>query len=110
MEPIDPRSLAIARLHMQKALRQDGDTVALHWGSVEPHQAMLTEALTFLGFDVGTGSEDFEVPPAEMPDVAELLVLTNTGIQKLNRLFSGLLLLCPACLHRCRNARPSFRG
>jgi hypothetical protein len=86
MEPIDPRSTAIAKLHLQKALRRDGDLVALDWGSVEPHQAMLTEALAFLGFDVGAGSEDFEVPPAQMPESAELLILTKAGVQKLNRI------------------------
>jgi len=58
----------------------------LHWGPVEPHQAMLTEALEFLGFDVGSGSEDFEVPPAQMPDNAELLVLTKAGVQKVNQI------------------------
>jgi hypothetical protein len=62
-EPIDPRSLAIARLHMQKALRRDGESVALHWGWIEAHQAMLTESLDVLVFDVDAGSEDFEVAP-----------------------------------------------
>jgi len=85
MEPIDSRSSGIARLHLQKSLRQDGNSVALHWGSVEPHQAMLTEALAFLGFDVDAGSEDFEVPPAQMRESAELLLLTKAGAQKLNQ-------------------------
>jgi hypothetical protein len=88
MESIDPRSLAIARLHLQKALRRNGDSVALHWGSFEAHQAMLTESLQFLGFNVDAGSEDFEIPPAAMPEIAELLVLTKPGIQKLNGIIS----------------------
>ena len=89
MESLDPRSLAIARLHLQKALRKDGDSVALHWGSVEAHQAMLTEALAFLGFNVDAGSEDFEVPPAQMPEVAELLVLTKAGAAKVDVALAG---------------------
>jgi len=58
---------------------RNGDSVALHWGSIEAHQANLTDSLRFLGFDVDAGSKDFEVPPAEMPEVAELLVLTKAG-------------------------------
>jgi hypothetical protein len=80
--------LAIARIHLQKAPRRDGDLVALYWGSFEAHQAMVTEALTVLGFDVNAGSEDFEVSPAETPEVAEFLVLTRAGIQKLNAVIS----------------------
>jgi len=88
MEPIDLRSLAIAKLHLQNALRRDGESVALYWGSIEAHQAILTESLEVLGFDVTAGSEDSEVPPAQMPEVAELLVLTKTGLQKLNGVIS----------------------
>jgi hypothetical protein len=51
---------------------------------------MLTEALQVLGFDAKAGSNDFEVPPTEMPEQAELLVLTDDGIQKLNGVISPL--------------------
>jgi len=83
MEPFDPRSLAIARIHLQSALRNDGDRVALHWGSNEAHQANLTDSLDALGFDLNAGSDDFEVPPAQMPEAAELIVLTKAGQLKL---------------------------
>ena len=89
METTDPRSLAIARVHMEEALRKVGHSVAFHWGSDEAHQAILTEALTTLGFDTNAGSKDFEVPPVEMEEAAVLLVLTKTGIKKLNGVTSG---------------------
>lgn len=57
-------------------------------GIVRGHHPMVTEALTVLGFDLNAGSEDFEVSPAEMPEVAGFLVLTKAGIQKLNAVIS----------------------
>ena len=61
MESIDPRSVAIAKANLQMSLRREGDSVGLYRGWAEPHQAILTESLKMLGFDVNACREEFEV-------------------------------------------------
>lgn len=84
MELIDLQSSAVARLHLQTAIRRDGDSVTLNRSSNVHRQAMVTDSLRMLGFDVETKSVDFEVPPARMAADSSTLVLTKTGLEKLN--------------------------
>ena len=83
MESTDTRSMAIARLHLQSAVRGVGDSITLYRTLNVHKQDALTESLTVLGFDVNPGSEDFVVSPAQMTEVVELLILSEAGIRKI---------------------------
>lgn len=84
MESTDQCPSAVAIANVRMALRRAEGSVGLYWGPNAHHQDILTESLRVLGLNVDVGSADFEVPPAQMPEVAELLVLTQSGVQKLD--------------------------
>jgi hypothetical protein len=83
MEMIDLQSSAVARLHLQTAIRRDGDSVTLNRSLNVYKQAMVMDSLRMLGFDLETENGDFEVPPARMAADSSTLVLTKTGLERL---------------------------
>jgi hypothetical protein len=83
MELIDPQSSAVARLHLQVAIKKDGDSITLYRSLNVHRQAMVMDSLRMLGFDVETVNADFEAPPARMAEDSSTLVLTKAGLEKL---------------------------
>jgi len=84
MEISREQSLAIARLHLTRGLDKGPESTHIEWPAHEAVEAMLTESLQVLGFDIESGSADFVVAPNATPyEEAGKLELTESRLAPL---------------------------